>query len=389
MLAADNLPAKINLLGMNLAQVEKIMSDMGQGKFRAKQLYQWLYQRSADSIDAMTDLSKDLREELKKTYCLIYPHINNHQVSSDGTEKWLFSFGTNQEIETVFIKKSGPYEESGTLCISSQIGCTLNCHFCHTGTQNLVRNLTAGEILSQILMAKRQVGDTDPQNRKITNIVFMGMGEPLYNTDEVIKAIKIMLDTQALGFSRRKVTVSTSGIATDIVRVGEETMVNLAISLHAATDELRSLIMPINKKYPLQQLISAVRQYPAIYHADIKYYDKRGAGRGRGELIGDYQGRRVTWQYVMIKDVNDKPSDAHALINLIKDIPSKINIIPFNPWQGCDYECSSEETIDIFSAIVRGAGYAVPTRRPRGRDISAACGQLKSESLKIRASQRQ
>ena len=362
---------------MSLSDLEKIMAAMGQGAFRAKQIYQWLYQKGVASIDDMTNLSKDFREAFKKNHTIARPVISTHQISADGTEKWLLAVGKNQEIETVFIKRSGAYEESGTLCISSQIGCTLNCTFCHTGTQQLVRNLTAGEILSQILVAKESLQDTDPQNRKITNVVFMGMGEPLYNTTEVIKAVKIMLDETAFGLSRRKVTISTAGIVPDIVRVGAETMANLAVSLHAANDDLRNEIMPINKKYPLRDLMAAVKKYPAIYHADIKYKD------------GDYQGRRVTWQYVMIKNINDRPSDAHDLIHLIRDIPSKINLIPFNPWDGCGYECSTEEAMDMFAAIVRGAGYAVPTRRPRGRDISAACGQLKSESLKIRASQRQ
>ncbi|MCX8515944.1 MAG: 23S rRNA (adenine(2503)-C(2))-methyltransferase RlmN, partial [Alphaproteobacteria bacterium] len=267
----------------------------------------------------------------------------------------------------------------GTLCISSQIGCSLSCRFCHTGTQKLVRNLTAGEILAQILVAKDALGDwgREGQERAISNIVFMGMGEPLYNTDAVIEALKIMIDDEGLGFSKRKVTVSTSGIVPDIYRLGDETGANLAVSLHAPRDDLRDILMPINKKYPLKDLLAAVANYPAIYQAHHK------------SARGDFQGRRVTWEYVMIKDVNDKATDAHQLVQLVKGIPSKINLIPFNPWPGSDYSCSDDTAMDLFAGIVRGAGYAVPRRRPRGRDITAACGQLRSDSLRLSYQQQQ
>ncbi len=348
-------------------------------RMRVNQLYSWLYVRGVPSFDAMTDVAKELRAELSQRYTLARPEIVTEQVSVDGTRKWLLRLpaqgrdGKAPEVETVYI----PESERGTLCISSQVGCTLNCTFCHTGTQRLVRNLTAEEIVGQILLARDRIGDWQgaeapgdgrllpSTDRKITNIVLMGMGEPLYNFDNVKAAMELAADGEGLSVSKRRITLSTSGIVPEIARWGEETGTMLAISLHAVRDDLRDELVPINRKYPIAELLDACRNYPALSNA-----------------------RRITFEYVMLKGVNDSLAEAKELVRLLGGIPAKINLIPFNPWPGAPYECSDWEQIERFAEVVNKAGYASPVRTPRGRDIYAACGQLKSASVKQRASDR-
>jgi len=348
-------------------------------RMRVEQLWSWLYVRGATSFDAMTDVSKDVRGRLSSAFTLDRPEIVSEQISADGTRKWLLRLprrgheATAPEIETVYI----PESDRGTLCISSQVGCTLNCSFCHTGTQRLVRNLEAEEIVGQILVARDRIGDwpgaQSPDDggmlplaeRKITNIVLMGMGEPLYNFDNVRAAIEVAADGDGLAFSKRRITLSTSGVVPEIPRWGLEAGTMLAISLHAVTDKLRDELVPINRKYPIADLLEACRQYPGLSNA-----------------------RRITFEYVMLKGVNDSLADARALVRLLSGIPAKINLIPFNPWPGSRYECSEWEQIEKFADVVNRAGYASPVRTPRGRDILAACGQLKSESMKLRARDR-
>jgi 23S rRNA (adenine2503-C2)-methyltransferase len=310
----------------------------------------------------MSDIGKDLRPRLADWFSIPRPEIVTAQISEDGTRKWLFRMPDGQEIETVFI----PEADRGTLCVSSQVGCTLTCRFCHTGTMPLVRNLSAAEILQQVMVARDQLSDwpSSGENRMLTNIVMMGMGEPLYNYDSVAKAIRLMMDGDGLSIGKRKITLSTSGVVPNIVRAGRELGVNLAISLHATNDELRTRIMPINRKYPLAELMEACRAYPTLSNA-----------------------RRITWEYVMLAGVNDSDADAHALVRLLDGIPSKINLIPFNPWPGSEYECSSNNRIRAFADILEAAGYATPIRKTRGQDILAACGQLKSESQRKRKSE--
>ena len=330
---------------------------------RARQIWHWLYWRGATDFTPMTTLAKDLRQALQARFSLARPEIVTEQISADGTRKWLIRFAPGVEAETVFI----PEEDRGTLCVSSQVGCTLNCRFCHTGTQALVRNLTTAEIVSQVLIARDSLGEwpTPQEGRKLTNIVFMGMGEPLYNFENVRDAIEIIADGEGLSISKRRITVSTAGVVPQIKRLGEESGAMLAISLHAVRDELRNELVPINKKYPLQELMQACRDFPGLSNA-----------------------RRITFEYVMLKGVNDSLADAKGLVKLIRGIPAKINLIPFNAWPGAPYECSDWEQIEAFAEIVNAAGYASPIRTPRGRDILAACGQLKSASLKERASAR-
>jgi len=360
---ANPMESRKWLLGLNREELSTLMADLGEPAFRAKQLYHWIYHRGARDFDSMTSMSKSLRAKLADIATLERPTATSHQVSEDGTQKWLFRFADGNEAETVFI----PDDERGTLCVSSQIGCTLTCTFCHTGTQRMVRNLTAGEIIAQLMVARDTLEDWNRpgEDRRLTNVVFMGMGEPLYNTDNVIAAINLMTDGDGISLSRRRITVSTSGVVPDIEKVGAETGALLAISLHAVRDELRNVIVPINKKYPLKTLLQAVRSYPGLNNA-----------------------KRVTWEYVMLKGINDSVEDAKALVQLIKGIPSKINLIPFNPWPGTDYECSDDETINKFAQIVWDAGYSAPIRTPRGRDILAACGQLKSASERASKSRR-
>ncbi|WP_425407689.1 23S rRNA (adenine(2503)-C(2))-methyltransferase RlmN [Hwanghaeella sp.] len=352
---ADTRP---NLIGMDRDDMNAFLSEMGEPAFRAKQLFQWIYNRGVTEFDGMTNMAKPLRAKLAESFRMHRPEVTAHQVSSDGTQKWLLRYDDGNEAETVYI----PDDDRGTLCVSSQVGCTLTCKFCHTGTQRMVRNLTPADIVAQVMLARDTLGDwtVTSDKRRLTNIVFMGMGEPLYNTDNVIKAMKIIMDGEGISLSKRRITLSTSGVVPEIERVGQETDVLLAISLHAVNDELRNEIVPINRKYPLKELMAAVRAYPGLSNA-----------------------KRVTWEYVMLKGVNDSVADAKELLRLIKGIPSKINLIPFNPWPGSPYDCSTDAQIKKFADVIWNAGYSAPIRTPRGRDILAACGQLKSESQRI------
>jgi 23S rRNA (adenine2503-C2)-methyltransferase len=345
-----------------------------QQRMRVQQIWHWLYVRGAKDFDAMTTLSKELRTTLAQKYTLARPEIAAEQVSVDGTRKWLLRLpgeidGHPHEVECVYI----PETDRGTLCISSQVGCTLTCTFCHTGTQRLVRNLTPGEIVGQVVLARDRLNDWDRaasptgdgEKRLVSNVVMMGMGEPLYNFEAVRDGLNVVADGDGLSLSKRRITLSTSGVVPNIARAGAEIGSMLAISLHAVTDELRDQLVPLNRKYPLRELLDACRHYPGASNA-----------------------RRITFEYVMLKGINDSLADARALVRLIKGIPAKINLIPFNPWPGTRYECSDWEQIEKFSEVVFDAGYASPVRTPRGRDILAACGQLKSASEKLSASER-
>ncbi|MSP50046.1 MAG: 23S rRNA (adenine(2503)-C(2))-methyltransferase RlmN [Alphaproteobacteria bacterium] len=366
--AAAHIPAMketvtgIDLVGLTRQELEAELKSFGLPAFRARQLWHWIYHRGATSFEVMTTISKEMQRTLAGRYVVDRPEVSRSQQSFDGTSKWLLRFADGNEIESVHI----PEEDRGTLCVSSQVGCTLTCKFCHTGTQRLVRNLTAPEIVQQVLVARDRLGDwpAPKDGRLVSNIVMMGMGEPLYNFDEVAKALRIVMDNEGIAISKRRITLSTAGVVPMMKRCGEEIGVNLAVSLHAVTDEIRDVIVPLNKKYPLSELIQACKAYPGANNA-----------------------RRITFEYVMLKGVNDSPADARALVKLIRGIPAKINLIPFNPWPGAPYECSSEEVIQVFGDIVNAAGYASPVRTPRGRDILAACGQLKSLSEKKRKSQ--
>jgi 23S rRNA (adenine2503-C2)-methyltransferase len=339
------------------------MAEFRAEPFRARQLWNWIYRRGAIDFAAMTSLSRSFRETLASHYELRRPAISHTLTSVDGTCKWLLRFPDGEEVETVYI----PEDDRGTLCISSQVGCTLTCSFCHTGTQRLVRNLTAEEIVGQVMIARDALGEwpSPSDERQVTNIVLMGMGEPLYNYENVAAALKIIMDPEGLAISRRKITLSTSGVVPMIHRCGEELAVNLAVSLHAVRDDIRERLVPLNRKYPIAELLDACRSYPRASNA-----------------------RRITFEYVMLKGINDSPSDARELVRLLAGIPAKVNLIPFNPWPGAPYECSSEAAIRAFSDIVFAAGYSAPVRTPRGRDILAACGQLKSASVKLRRSER-
>ena len=348
-------------------------------RMRLSQLWSWIYAHGATSWDAMSDVSKELRARLAEAYSLERPEVVSEQVSADGTRKWLLRLNRRghdrrpPEIETVYI----PEAARGTLCISSQVGCTLTCSFCHTGTQRLVRNLEASEIVGQILLARDRLGDwsgaaasrdaaTLPEGeRRVTNVVLMGMGEPLYNFDNVKAAMAVAADGEGLAFSRRRITLSTSGVVPEIPRWGAEAGTMLAISLHAVTDELRNRLVPINKKYPIATLMAACRAYPGLSNA-----------------------RRITFEYVMLRGENDSLEDARALVKLLAGIPAKINLIPFNPWPGTRHACSDWEQIERFAEVINRAGYASPIRTPRGRDIMAACGQLRSASAKLSARER-
>jgi 23S rRNA (adenine2503-C2)-methyltransferase len=350
---------KESLLGLSLVELKELFVSLGEKPFRALQVWKWIYVKGAQSFAQMSNLSLALRETLEEKYSIERAMVEKELISFDETRKWLLKLSDKNEVETVYI----PESTRGTLCISSQVGCTLTCKFCHTGTQTLVRNLTAGEIVAQFLHAKDALEDWsgDNQGRALTNIVMMGMGEPLFNYENVAKALKIIMDPEGLNLSKRKITLSTSGVVPMIEQCGEELAVNLAISLHAVTDELRSHLVPLNKKYPLAELLAACRNYPALTHE-----------------------RRITFEYVMLKDVNDSVSDAKALLNLIKGLPAKVNLIPFNPWPGSEFECSSPEQIAKFAQVLENAGYKSPVRTPRGQDIFAACGQLKSDSERKR-----
>jgi 23S rRNA (adenine2503-C2)-methyltransferase len=347
--------ARLNLLGMSAEDLEATITAAGLPKFRARQLWRWVWRHGLTSFDEMSDLGKPVREKFTAMFSLDRPVVTSRMQSTDGTIKWLLRFADGNEAETVYI----PDKDRGTLCISSQVGCTLTCSFCHTGTQKLVRNLSAGEICGQVMLAMDELGDwpAGKPDRRLTNIVLMGMGEPLFNYENVAKAMRIVMSGEGVGVSKRRITLSTSGVVPEIARCGAELGVNLAISLHAVRDELRDELVPINRKYPLAALIEACRSYPGLSNA-----------------------RRITWEYVMLDGVNDSDEDCAALLKLIRGIPSKLNLIPFNPWPGSPYECSSDERIEAFAAKVLKAGYASPVRTPRGRDILAACGQLKSAS---------
>jgi 23S rRNA (adenine2503-C2)-methyltransferase len=365
-----------SLIGVSRADLTIKLKALGvperQARMRVSQLWGWTYVRGVTDFASMTDIAKELRAELARHFTLSRPEIVTEQISEDGTRKWLLRLEDGKEIETVYI----PESDRGTLCISSQVGCTLTCSFCHTGTQKLVRNLTAGEIVGQIMLARDRIGDwpgavpddrrgLPDSERKITNVVLMGMGEPLYNFDNVRDACLIAADGEGLSISKRRITLSTSGIVPEIPRWGEEAGTMLAISLHAVRDQLRDQLVPINKKWPIKDLLKACRDYPGLSNA-----------------------KRITFEYVMLKGVNDSVTDAKELVRLLAKIPAKINLIPFNPWPGAPFECSDWEQIEKFAEVVNRAGYASPVRSPRGRDIMAACGQLKSASIKQRASER-
>ncbi len=376
-------PAKPSLVGLTRAALAEALGAIGvkpaQQKMRVQQIWHWIYVRGAQSFEQMTSVSKELRAELDAHYTLARPEVVAEQVSVDGTRKWLLRLPGEtpgerpHEVECVYI----PETDRGTLCLSSQVGCTLNCSFCHTGTQRLVRNLTPGEIVGQVMVARDRLGDflgaeraTGPGlptegERFVSNIVMMGMGEPLYNFEAVRDAIQVISDGDGLSISKRRITLSTSGVVPMIERAGAEIGSMLAISLHAVRDELRNELVPLNRKYPIKQLLDACRNYPGVSNA-----------------------KRITFEYVMLKGVNDSLADAKALVRLLQGIPAKINLIPFNPWPGTKYECSDWDQIEKFSEVVFNAGYASPVRTPRGRDILAACGQLKSATEKLSARER-
>jgi 23S rRNA (adenine2503-C2)-methyltransferase len=384
-------PEKPSLVGLSRAELAEALASVGvpasQRKMRAQQIWNWLYARGATGFEQMTSVSKELRAALAEKFTLGRPEIVAEQVSVDGTRKWLLRLPSENpgerphEVECVYI----PETDRGTLCVSSQVGCTLTCSFCHTGTQRLVRNLTPGEIVGQVMLARDRLGDWSarpaaqgaPQDaaeaagapkeggRLITNVVMMGMGEPLYNFEAVRDALLIVADNEGIGISKRRITLSTSGVVPNIARAGAEIGVMLAISLHAVRDELRNELVPLNRKYPIKELLDACRNYPGLTNA-----------------------KRITFEYVMLKGVNDSLADAKALVKLLKGIPAKINLIPFNPWPGSRYECSDWEQIEKFSEYVFNAGYSSPVRTPRGRDILAACGQLKSATEKLSARER-
>ena len=361
---APTIDTRTNLIGLSREGLAATLTEFGEKPFRAKQVWHWIYHRGAREFADMTDLSKDLRVKLADHFALLRPTVAREQTSVDGTRKWLMSFDDAQKAEAVFI----PEEDRGAVCISSQVGCTLTCRFCHTGTQRLVRNLTPAEIVGQFMVARYSYGEwptpTD-ERRMLSNIVLMGMGEPLYNFDNVATALKIIMADDGIAVGKRRITLSTSGVVPEIHRCGAELGVNLAISLHAPDDDTRSVIMPINKKYPLKELMQACRDYPGMSNA-----------------------RRITFEYVMLKGINDTPAHARALTKLVKDIPCKFNLIPFNPWPGSTYECSDEATINTFAQSLWDAGFTAPVRTPRGRDILAACGQLKSDSEKLSAKEK-
>jgi 23S rRNA (adenine2503-C2)-methyltransferase len=369
-------PARPSLVGLSRAALRDALGRIGvpegKRKMRAQQIWSWLYVRGATGFDRMTSLSREMRAVLEEHFTLARPDVVAEQISVDGTRKWLLRLPGERageaphEVECVYI----PDTDRGTLCLSSQVGCTLNCSFCHTGTQRLVRNLTAGEIVGQIMVARDRLGDWSAPalgagRRLVTNIVMMGMGEPLYNFEAVRDALLVAADHEGLGLSKRRITLSTSGVVPNIARAGTEIGSMLAVSLHAVTDELRDELVPLNRKYPIRDLMEACRNYPGLSNS-----------------------RRITFEYVMLKGVNDRLADARALVKLVQNIPAKINLIPFNPWPGTRYECSDWEAIEKFSEVIFAAGHASPVRTPRGRDILAACGEVKSASEKLSARER-
>jgi 23S rRNA (adenine2503-C2)-methyltransferase len=367
--AGADAPPRPNLAGLSRSELAQALVAAEvvrpeKARMRASQLWRWIHHYGVTDFALMTDVAKETRAALAEAFTLARPQVVERQVSRDGTRKWLIRMAPGVEVETVYIPDVG---RAGALCVSSQVGCTLNCTFCHTGTQALVRNLSAAEIVAQVQVARDDLGEwpSPKEDRRLSNIVFMGMGDPHYNLDNVAAAIDVIADNEGIAISRRRITVSTSGVVPQLAELGERTQAMLAISLHATNDALREKLVPLNKKYPIDELMAAIRAYPGLSNA-----------------------KRVTFEYVMLKDVNDSPADAKALVRLLKGIPAKINLIPFNPWPGTEYACSEWRTIEAFAAILNRAGYASPIRTPRGRDILAACGQLKSESEKLRASAR-
>jgi 23S rRNA (adenine2503-C2)-methyltransferase len=375
---APRADGRVDLIGLPRPRIAELFAEAGldakAAKLRAKQVFHWLYHRGVTEFEAMTDIAKAMRPWLAERFVIGRPEVVEAQVSTDGTRKWLLRTADGHDFEMVFI----PDADRGTLCVSSQVGCTLNCRFCHTGTMRLVRNLTAGEVVGQVMLARDALGewpkgsmaglDGDEDSgsytsdgRLLTNIVMMGMGEPLYNFDNVRDALKLIMDGDGLALSKRRITLSTSGVVPMMARAGEEIGVNLAVSLHAVTKDVRDEIVPINKKYGIEELLQACADYPGASNA-----------------------RRITFEYVMLKDKNDSDEDARELVRLIKQykLPAKVNLIPFNPWPGAPYECSTPERIKRFAAIVFEAGISAPVRTPRGRDIDAACGQLKTAAEK-------
>lgn len=354
----------VNLVGLSKAELGEAVAALGEPKFRAVQLWHWIYHRGATDFADMTTLSKGFRAKLAERFLVGRPEVSAHQLSSDGTRKWLLRFADGNEAECVFI----PEEDRGTLCVSSQVGCTLTCRFCHTGTQRLVRNLSPAEIVGQIMLARDTLGEwpSPKEGRLLTNIVMMGMGEPLYNYENVAAALRLATDPDGISLSKRRITLSTAGVVPMMARCGAELGVNLAVSLHATSDAVRDEIVPLNRKYPIAELLQACRDYPGVHNA-----------------------RRITFEYVMLKGVNDSDAEAHQLADLLADIPAKINLIPFNPWPGSPYQCSAPERVERFSDILFERGFSAPVRRPRGRDIQAACGQLKSASERKRKTERE
>ena len=354
---------RIDLIGMSKDQLRATLADAGlelrQAKLRAKQIWHWIYNRGATDFTAMTDIAKAQHPWLTERFVIGRPQVIEAQVSTDGTRKWLLRSDDAQDYEMVFI----PDADRGTLCVSSQVGCTLNCRFCHTGTMRLVRNLTAGEIVGQVMLARDSLGEwpSQPEGRMLTNIVMMGMGEPLYNFDNVRDALRLVMDGDGLALSKRRITLSTSGVVPMMARAGAEIGVNLAVSLHAVTKDIRDEIVPLNRKYGIEELLQACADYPGANNA-----------------------RRITFEYVMLKDKNDSDADAHELVRLLKRyrLPAKVNLIPFNPWPGAPYDTSTPERVRRFSEIIFEAGISAPVRTPRGRDIDAACGQLKTAAEK-------
>ncbi len=355
--------ARVDLVGLSRDGIRAALAEAGlepkQAKLRAKQIWHQIYNRGATEFEAMSDIAKPQRAWLAERFVIGRPDVVVQQVSTDGTRKWLLKTRDGHDFEMVFI----PDADRGTLCVSSQVGCTLNCRFCHTGTMRLVRNLEPSEIVGQVMLARDALGEwpSQPEGRMLSNIVMMGMGEPLYNFDNVRDALKIVMDGDGLALSKRRITLSTSGVVPMMARAGEEIGVNLAVSLHAVTKEVRDEIVPLNRKYGIEELLEACAAYPGANNA-----------------------RRITFEYVMLKDKNDSDEDARELVRLIKKykLPAKVNLIPFNPWPGALYECSSDERVQRFSDIIFEAGISAPVRRPRGRDIMAACGQLKSAAEK-------
>jgi len=349
-----------DLVGLNREELAAEMVAIGEKPFRAKQLWHWIYHQGATDFAVMSSIARPMQQKLAERFVIGRPEVAEAQTSTDGTRKWLFRFRDGQQVETVYI----PEHERGSVCISTQVGCTLSCKFCHTGTQKLTRNLGAAEVVAQFMAARDSYGEWpsphDENPRLLSNIVVMGMGEPLYNYENVAKALKIAMDGEGIGLSRRRITLSTSGVVPMMDRCGQELGVNLAVSLHAVTDELRDEIVPLNRKYPLAELLAACRRYPGATNA-----------------------RRITFEYVMLRGVNDSPAEARELVRLLHGLPAKVNLIPFNPWPNSPYQTSTPEAVRAFGEIVENGGYSAPVRRPRGRDISAACGQLRTENERI------